>query len=386
MTHKTVPIKLGRSASQYDIQIGAGLIRSAGEWVKVCIGDRPVRIAVISNPTVFDLYGEAVEKSLTNAGFEVKVHLIGDGERFKNFRTLQRTLDFLGENQLTRTDAVIALGGGVVGDLAGFAASIYLRGIAFLQIPTTLLAMIDSSVGGKTGINTSFGKNLIGSFYQPSGVLMDVETLTTLPKRELTAGFCEAVKQGAIAGKALFNETAAVLEQYPTGKFKQHFEDSRFTEELTRLLAVQVAFKGKIVQSDEKESPENTSAMSRKVFNFDHTLAHAVEKITNYRHLKHGEAVGYGILFATSLSKKLELLGQNEVNLLYDVVHRAGVLPALRGIDPLRVVESFKYDKKLVNDSLHWILLKGIGKPVIVPNKDIPPPVLLTTIEEILDM
>lgn len=384
MTHQRISIKLSRSNARYDIQIGHGLLRSAGEWAKKCIG-HPGRIAIISNPKVITLYGDTLAKSLALAGFDVKTHLIGDGERYKNFRTLQRTLDFLGENKLTRSDAVVALGGGVVGDLAGFAASTYLRGIAFLQIPTTLLSMIDSSVGGKTGINTRFGKNLIGSFYQPSGVLMDVEALRTLPKRELAAGFCEAIKQGAIAGKALLKKTDELLDRYPPEEFNQHFADREFAGRLSELLAGQVAFKAKIVQGDERESPDNTGSTSRKILNFGHTLAHSLEKVTSYRYLKHGEAVGYGIMFAAELSKKLELLDQNDVKLLNGVMHRVGVLPTLRGIDPARVVETFKYDKKLVNDSLQWILLKGIGNPVIVPNKDIPQSVLRTTIEEILE-
>ena len=163
---------------------------------------------------VFRLYGEVVKKSLERAGFDVFVCLIGDGERFKSFRTLQKALDAFSENGLSRTDVVLALGGGVVGDLAGFAASVYLRGVGFLQIPTTLLSMIDSSVGGKTGINSNYGKNLIGAFYQPKGVLVDVKTVLTLPKRELTAGFCEAIKQGAISNRKLFEQTAAFLEKY----------------------------------------------------------------------------------------------------------------------------------------------------------------------------
>lgn len=385
MTRQTVSIKLNRSSARYDIQIGVGLLGSAGEWARGCTGGRPGRIALISNPTVFDIYGEAVERSFAAAGFDVKVYLIGDGERFKNFRTLQRVLNFLEESQLTRTDAVAALGGGVVGDLAGFAASIYLRGIAFLQIPTTLLSMIDSSVGGKTGINTTHGKNLIGSFYQPNGVLIDVDALRTLPKRELTAGFCEAVKQGAIDGTSLFRKTDKFLERYSPNRPGDHFDDWQFSEKLSDLLAAQVAFKAKIVQGDERESPGSTGAASRKILNFGHTLAHSLEKVTDYRYLKHGEAVGYGIIFAAELSKKLELLSQNEVKLLKDVVQRAGVLPTLRGIDSARVIETFKYDKKLINDSLHWVLLKGIGKPVIVPNNDIPRSVLRAAIDEILD-
>ena len=264
----------------------------------------PGRAVMVSNKKVFSLYGDVVRESFARAGFNVFVCLIGDGERFKSFSTLQSTLRKFSESGLSRTDVVIALGGGVVGDLAGFAASVYLRGVSFLQIPTTLLSMIDSSVGGKTGINSAFGKNLIGAFYQPKGVLVDASTLKTLPKRELTAGFCEAIKQGAIAGKKLLDQTAAFLADLSTAAGTGAFADKDITEKLVSLLHDQIAFKAKIVAGDERESPGNVTPTSRKLLNFGHTLAHAIEKLTNYRYFKHGEAVGHGVKFAGRPVKK----------------------------------------------------------------------------------
>jgi len=312
--------------------------------------------------------------SLRRNGCHPFVHLIADGEHAKSFRSLEKTLKFFGENTLSRTDSVLALGGGVVGDLAGFAASIYLRGIPYLQVPTTLLSMIDSSVGGKTAINTAFGKNLVGSFYQPKGVMIDPEVLTTLPSRERTAGFCEAVKQGAISGSKLLNATSAVLTQKP------EYDSQAFSD----LLAAQIRFKSSIVAADERESPDKQDAKSRKILNFGHTFAHALEKVTDFRYLRHGEAVGWGIIFAAELSKKLELLSSDEVELLNGVVHRAGVLPPIGHIDPSGIFEAFKYDKKNIANSLHWILLKGIGKPVIVPQSKIPSSVIRSTIREVV--
>lgn len=383
MFNSNVRIIFVEKSSGYEIQIGHDLLADCGEWAKNCFEGKTGKIALVSNPKVFALYGEKIRRSFAKSGFEVTVCLMKDGEKHKNFRTLQETLKCFSENHLTRTDAVVALGGGVVGDLAGFAASVYMRGIAFLQIPTTLLAMIDSSVGGKTAVNSEFGKNLIGAFYQPSGVLIDVETLATLPRRELTAGFCEAIKQGAISGRELFDQISGFLEKYPVKDITRSFSDENFLAELESLLSAQVSFKAKIVQGDEKEAVGKTDAKSRKILNFGHTLAHSLEKVTNYRHFKHGEAVGYGVIFAAELSKKLGLLHQNEVNLLNDVVHRAGKLPAISLIDPELVFETFKYDKKMVNDSLQWILLKGIGKPVIFPHKDIPKSVLMNTLKQI---
>ncbi|HKP68545.1 MAG TPA: 3-dehydroquinate synthase [Pyrinomonadaceae bacterium] len=369
---KKVPIKVSRSSSKYDVAIGHGTITDVGAWASQCLDRTRGRVLIISNRKVYGLYGDGCATSLTKAGFAPSVHLIGDGERHKNLRTLESTLDRLCELRFTRDDAIIALGGGVVGDLAGFAASVYQRGVPFLQVPTTLLAMIDSSVGGKTAVNSSFGKNLIGSFYQPYGVLIDTGTLATLNTRELTAGFCEAVKQGAISGPKLLKQTETVLARSKNGRFGRQFEDESFHDELGKLIADQVRFKARIVRNDETESPENVSPQSRKILNFGHTLAHALEKVTNYKYLRHGEAVGHGIRFAAELSKNLELLTPNEVDLLNDVVHRAGVLPAISHIDPSKVIEAFTYDKKRIGESLNWVLLRGIGKPVIVPGSTIP--------------
>ncbi len=381
---KIVPVKLNKESLAYDITIENGALSAAGEWAASVLGGKPGKITVISNKKVFALYGDLVKQRLEKAGFKTAVFLIGDGERFKNLKTLEKALFFLGENKLARTDAVLALGGGVVGDLGGFAASVYLRGIAFLQMPTTLLSMIDSSVGGKTGVNTEFGKNLIGSFYQPKGVLIDPEVLRTLPQREITAGFCEAVKQGAISGPKLLKKTSQLLDNFGNGGFAKQPEHARFAVDLENLLAEQVKFKASIVRGDERESTTKSDAKSRKILNFGHTLAHSLEKITEYRYLKHGEAVGYGIIFAAGLSKKLGLLPADEVNLLNDVVHRAGKLPPIGHIDPAKVLETFKFDKKLIGNSLQWVLLKGIGKPVIVSQKDIPHSALLTTLRRVI--
>jgi 3-dehydroquinate synthase len=177
-----VNVNLGGKPHQYEINIGNDLLSNCGNWAKSILPKSTKKIVVISNPKVFSLYGETVIESLQSEGFQVFIWKIGDGEKFKNLRSFEKALQFFSECGLTRADGVIALGGGVVGDLTGFASSVYLRGIAFLQIPTTLLSMIDSSVGGKTGVNSSFGKNLIGTFYQPNGVLIDVKTLQTLPR------------------------------------------------------------------------------------------------------------------------------------------------------------------------------------------------------------
>jgi 3-dehydroquinate synthase len=366
---ETINVRLKKQSGEYQIIVG-GSIGDAGEWTRKILSAK--RVMIVSNKKVFGIYGERVVGSLKKNGFQTFVHLIGDGERFKSFSTLEKSLSEFSKAGLSRTDAVIALGGGVVGDLAGFAASIYLRGIAFLQVPTTLLSMIDSSVGGKTAVNTSFGKNLIGTFYQPSGVLIDPTTLRTLSKREVTAGLCEAVKQGAVGGKGLFDQTRRFLEN---GSLEQ---------ELPGLVAAQIKFKAKIVAGDEHESAERTDAASRKILNFGHTFAHALEKAKEYKYIKHGEAVGWGIIFVADLSKKLELLPEDKVKLLNDVVHRTGKLPSIGNIDPAAIFDRFKFDKKVVNNSLQWVLLEDIGKPVITSDENIPRKVIKQTVDEII--
>lgn len=379
-----VSVRLRNNSHEYEIKIGHDLLQTSGDWARNCLLETTTRVVIVSNAKIFRLYGDLVRKSFEKAGFEVFVFLMKDGERHKNLRSLENLLQFISENKLARTDAIVALGGGVVGDLAGFAASIYLRGVAFLQIPTTLLAMIDSSVGGKTGVNSDFGKNLIGAFHQPNGVLIDVETLRTLPRREITAGFCEAVKHGAISNRELFDKTAYFLENYPLKNFKKYFSDKLFLTNLEFLLAAQVAFKAEIVMNDERESASRTDAKSRKILNFGHTLGHALEKVTDYKYFKHGEAVGYGVLFAAELSKMLELLDENELKLLNDVFQHIGSLPDAKNIEIEKVVQAFSFDKKNIGRTLQWILLKRIGEPVIMSNEEISQSSLKKSLEKIL--
>ncbi len=374
----TVKIELPQaSACAYNIKIGRGLLQSSGKWASSCLGRHVRRILIVSNPTVFKLYGECVQSSIEAADLQVSTFLMKDGERFKNMRSVDACLAALSEGKMTRTDAIVALGGGVVGDLAGFAAAVHLRGVKFLQIPTTLLAMVDSSVGGKTGVNSAAGKNVVGAFHQPSGVMIDVEVLESLPQREMTAGFCEIVKHGALDGRELLKTTSRFLNTDPSDRLN-------LRSELSDLIRKNVEFKASIVSRDERESSSRKDARSRKILNFGHTLAHALEKVTEYRYLRHGEAVGYGILFAAELSKLLALLDEKDVKLLNDVVHRAGPLPQLHNIDIDQVQEAFRFDKKHASDSLQFVLLKAIGKPVLVSSVDIPPSKIKQALQTVL--
>lgn len=373
MTKRIIKIDFGREKSSSKIAIG-GRLQHVGTWAQNSLLRGGCKIAIVSNPTIFKLYGDICVRSLIEAGFSVTTFLIKDGEKHKNLKTVESALTHFAESGLTRSDAVVAFGGGVVGDLAGFAASVYLRGVPYLQIPTSLLAMIDSSVGGKTGVNTAFGKNLVGAFHQPKGVFIDTSTLSTLPKREMTAGFCEMIKHGALGGRKLLSETHDFINAVNKSQ----------NGDISDLIAKNIAFKAQIVAVDERESPKKTSSKSRKILNFGHTLAHALEKATNYSYFKHGEAVGYGIIYAAELSKSLDLLSQKDVKLLNDILQGVGPLPPLAEVDEKKVIEAFNFDKKNIVGSLQMVLLKGIGKPVIVDEKRIPKSLMQKNLKQLI--
>ncbi len=385
MKKNTVQVNLPAAAARYEIVIGHGLLDHAGKWARRCLGKQVKRLILISNPLVFELYGSDTIASLRTASFEIEHFLIGDGEEYKSWETAEKTLDFLASSNLTRSDAVVALGGGVVGDVAGFVSAIHLRGVAFLQIPTTLLSMIDSSVGGKTGVNSNFGKNLIGAFHQPRGVLIDTATLCTLHHREITAGFCEAIKHGAIGGSKLLDPIGEIVSHFAVTEMSQLSTNKEFHNRIGEIISAQVEFKAAIVIGDERESTLRADNRSRKILNFGHTLAHALEAVTDYKYFRHGEAVGYGVLFAAELSKSLALCSKKDVELLNDVVQRVGVLPTLSGIDPGEVQKAFRLDKKNISGSLQMILLKGIGKPVIVSEQNIPLSELTKALEKFFE-
>jgi 3-dehydroquinate synthase len=333
-------------------------------------------MAIISNKRIFSLYGSAVVKSLRARGFTVITWLIGDGERFKSIETVERALRFLNDSRLERSDGVVALGGGVVGDVAGFAAGIYLRGVPFIQIPTTLLAQVDSSVGGKTGVNLDGGKNLVGTFHQPVAVISDIETLRTLPARELVAGWCECVKQGAVGSRKLFEETTGFLK---TSRTQNALNSSR----LEQLIASHCAFKASIVAADQREDPDRFDQRSRRILNFGHTIAHALETVTDYRRFRHGEAVGQGMLVAGELSKNLGLLNQTEVELLTTAVRLCGPLPSARDLDERAVVSAIAHDKKRSAGRVQWVLLERIGCPRIVDGKEISSTLLRKSVRDV---
>jgi len=353
-------LSLEQEARKSEINIGRGVRRQLGELLPL---KPPRRAGIISNKRVFDLYGREVTRSLKAAGAKVFEWLMPEGERYKSFAVLEKAVTFLSENRFERNDLVVALGGGVVGDLAGFSAAVYLRGVPVAQVPTTLLAQIDSSVGGKTGINLPAGKNLVGAFHQPASVFIDTETLMSLPERELVSGFCEMVKQSLISDRSLFESTVNSLEKVG------HNREFLLTSDFENLIAAHCEFKASIVANDERESTNRSDAKSRRVLNFGHTTAHALETITNYRTFRHGEAVGYGMLVAGELSRDLGLIDSGDLKQLRDAVRLCGSLPRADKLDINQIIRALQHDKKSVDGQINWVLLEGIGRPRIVEGR-----------------
>ena len=330
----------------YNVIVGANLV-SNNERLQTLCSHR--QVAIVSNTTVAPLYGDSLKAAIGTHASQVITIELPDGESFKKWQTLQLIFDELLKARFDRKALIIALGGGVVGDMAGFAAATYQRGIDFVQIPTTLLSQVDSSVGGKTGINHPAGKNMIGAFYQPKLVLADVGTLKTLPQRELIAGLAEIIKHGAIAD---LNYLQRVIDVMPK---LLACDESVLTEIVTRSVEIKTA----VVIADEHE------ANLRATLNYGHTFGHAIEAGLGYGEWLHGEAVGCGMVMAADLSHRLGLLNTAEQTLLYEAIEQAG-LP-MRGPQwsADRYIELMSVDKKAQAGIPKFVLLQGLGKACV---------------------
>ncbi|HEY5883694.1 MAG TPA: 3-dehydroquinate synthase [Pyrinomonadaceae bacterium] len=357
-------VRTQNSAPGYEVSIARGNIADAGRIARASFGSLAHKVVIVSNAKVFSLYGHAAVRSFQSKGFIVTHVMVGDGERYKSLQTAEKILQFLLASKLERTDGVVALGGGVVGDVAGFAASIFLRGVPFIQIPTTLVAQIDASIGGKTGVNVAAGKNLAGSFYQPRAVVIDVSALATLSAREVIGGGCEMVKQGAVSSRKLFTQTVEYLRSTEAGAIS-------LSRKLEELVLAHCAFKASIVSQDEREDANRTDPRSRRILNFGHTIGHALESVTNYRYFRHGEAVGYGVAAAGAISKNLGLIKESELESLNDAVRLCGPLPRTDNLDHTAIVEAVQHDKKRAGGHNQWVLLERIGRARIVSGKEI---------------
>jgi 3-dehydroquinate synthase len=342
---RTVQVELAHRS--YDILIGSGILEQVPEYLTVRGATR--RLFLLANTRVFRLYGEALLQRLQRTGFDATQILIPDGEKYKNLQTVENIYTYLIAQGADRCSSMLALGGGVTGDIGGFVAATFHRGIPYVQIPTTLLAQVDSSVGGKTGVNHSMGKNLIGAFYQPNLVCIDLDTLQSLPPRDFQSGLYEVLKYGLIVDREFFEYFECNVEV-----IKQ-----RVPEVMEKVIGRCCELKAEVTSADEREKD------LRRILNFGHTFGHALEAAGRYEDLLHGEAVGYGIIAAVLLSKEKGNINEATANRVIDCVYRIGVLPRIDHFSQEVILQSMSRDKKRQGDLLHFVLLKDIGKTEI---------------------
>ena len=343
---RTVSVQLGNRG--YAIKIGAGLLDSARQWM--CASELGVRCAIITDTDVGRRFAKPAFNSLARAGFSPALIVVPAGETTKSLKTVQACYDQLAVHRLERKSFIVTLGGGVVGDMAGFVAATYLRGIAFVQVPTTLLAQVDSSVGGKVGVNLKAGKNLVGAFYQPRLVLCDLDTLKTLPDREFRTGLAEIIKYGIIYDAKLF----AQLERDLPKLLK------REPKPLASIIARCCEIKAEVVSRDETESG------LRAILNFGHTVGHAIEVVSNYGGFLHGEAISIGQVVAAKISNRVFNLSKRDVRRIENLFQRAG-LPTrikLNSVQRRKLFAVMRLDKKVSGGEIKFVLAKRIGKVV----------------------
>lgn len=329
-----------KTSATYEVLIGSGLLQKAGEAVKKVIS--PCKAAIVTDSTVVHLYEETVRKSLTEAGFSVCTFVFPAGEASKNMHTLSHLLEFLAKEEMTRTDLIVALGGGVTGDLAGFGAAVYLRGISFVQIPTTFLAAIDSSVGGKTAVDLEAGKNLAGAFYQPKLVLCDTDVLQTLPEVVFADGIAEALKYGVLGDAALFEKIAG-------GDFWQDLEE---------IIETCVSMKRDVVEEDEFDTGK------RQLLNLGHTFGHAIEQKSHFQ-MTHGHAVAIGMHLIAKAAEAKGIAEKGTAAAIAKALEQ-NQLPKETEFSPAEVAEGTLRDKKRRGGTISFVFPKKIGACEIV--------------------
>jgi len=355
---QTVDVALGERS--YPVHIGAGLIADAGPLLAPTL---PLpRVIIVTNPLVAAHWLAPLRASLASAAIEHSAIVIADGEAHKTLATVEDLTTHLLEARAERRTTLIALGGGVVGDITGFVAAIYQRGMPFVQLPTTLLAQVDSSVGGKTGVNHALGKNMIGAFHQPIAVLADTDCLRTLAERELSAGLAEVIKYGAIRDGAFFDWLESNIDKLR----------ARDASALAYAIAQSCRIKAQIVAADERESGE------RALLNFGHTFGHAIEAALGYGQWLHGEAVAAGMVLAAALSQRLGTLRETDVERLHALIHRAGLRLDAPKLGAARYIELMRVDKKVSAGALRFVLLDAIGRARV--RDDVPEAALVATL------
>ncbi len=343
-----IPVRT--AASTYDVIVESGCLERAADYVAPIVGDR--RVFVVADEGAWGAQGARLEHGLRGTRFEILPLKLGEDR--KRLSVVEELSERLHERGADRSAVVLAFGGGIAGDVGGFVAASYMRGVDVIQCPTTLLAQVDAAVGGKTGVNLRTGKNLVGAFHQPRLVLMDPQTLASLPARELGAGLYEVLKHGVIWSRPLFDRMAAGRASAKAGD----------PELLEHAIAESVRIKGEVVEKDEHEGG------LRRILNYGHTLGHALEAETKYKRLLHGEAVAWGMIAAGRLGEAVGTVAANERARIEEVVLSYGPIPSLQGLDPTKIAARVGGDKKTIGGKTHFVLAERIGKVVV--RSDIP--------------
>ncbi|MTV49363.1 3-dehydroquinate synthase [Heliobacillus mobilis] len=343
----TVIVELGDRT--YPIEIGPAMIDQAGELLAGRLSGK--KILIVTNKEVNRLWGDKLRRSLIAAGYTVATAEMADGEEYKNLETLSKLYDACVEAKLNRSSAIVALGGGITGDVAGYLAATYMRGIDFVQVPTTLLAQVDSSVGGKVAVNHRHGKNMIGAFYQPKIVIIDTNSLSTLPKREVAAGYGEVLKTAILGDRDLF----AYLEKNAQAVVEQEADALRY------VIAACCWVKAKVVAADERESG------LRAILNLGHTFGHAIETLTEYKVYKHGEAVAVGLIAACNLAEKVTGLSPDTTERVRKLVEAAGLPTRFPDFPVEKWKEALMMDKKNTDSGVVFVVPTSIGEYCITP-------------------
>lgn len=345
-------VKLRLSSSSYDIEIGAGILGQSGKRLTEC-GFKESAV-IVTNPVVDNLYGDTIRLSLITKGFRVNTLIVPDGERQKSLETAGRLYQQLADCCAERNTPIIALGGGVIGDLAGFVAATYLRGVPLIQVPTTLLAQVDSSIGGKVAVDHNQLKNRVGSFYQPKMVISDIDTIDSLGRRQITDGLSEVIKYGVIQNPDFFTYLENNLE-------KVKLLDKTTLEEVVFQSA---RIKGKVVEEDEKDFGLRT------ILNFGHTVGHAVETVSDFN-VSHGEAVAIGMLAAARISQRMDIFRQNELSRLENLIKRAGLPTGMADPKLEEIILVMMQDKKVQGGKIRFVLPESIGKVFLTDDVDL---------------
>ena len=339
-------VKVGLGSNSYEIHIGSGVLAHSGRQLKE--SGFSGKLIIITNPIIKRLYGDGLRQELIGQGFKVTIMPVPDGEEQKSLETAGRLYYELSKFYAERTTPILALGGGVIGDLAGFVAATYLRGVPLIQMPTTLLAQVDSSIGGKVAVNHGQLKNKVGVFYQPRLVISDIGTLGTLPQKEVTNGLAEVIKYAVIEDNGLFTYLESNLDGIKS-------LDNRVLEEVVFRSA---QIKAGVVEKDEKDLG------LRNVLNYGHTIGHAIESASDFK-LGHGEAVAIGMLAAGRISNKLGIFDRNELVRLKSVIERANLPTEIPDLEVAKIIQAMKHDKKILKGKIRFILPKSIGNVFI---------------------